>query len=263
MKKLISILFFVALSVNLVAQHDFSFGNVRNNREKSSAPIAGVKVGLTSYHMDFAYKKYNKLPNDMVLKPAFGLFIEYPVKLINGLSIGADFLMINRGFRKSFDLRGEVKETDEISAQYFDIRIPVTYYLFNSRKLTPYIFVAPDFALCYAGTFSKSFPDYPDYNTSVDVSKSDALSSYDICLALGAGLRYNLRLRSFTMTFKLDGAYNLGFLNTNGATESNYVDKITYNVEETGRFNRGLEFMLSVGMPLKINRTYDACRSWR
>ena len=263
MKKLISILFFVALSLNLAAQHDFSFGNATNNRDKSIVPIVGIKAGLTSYHMDFAYEEYNKLPNDMVLKPAFGFFVEFPMKLVNGLSVGVDLLMINRGFRKSFDLRGEVKEIDEISAQYFDVRIPLTYYFFDAKKLTPYIFVAPDFALCYAGEFSKSFPDNSDYNTTVDVSKSDALSSYDVCLALGAGFRYNLRLRSFTMTFKLDGAYNLGFLNTNGATESNYADKITYNIDDEGRLNRGLEFMLSIGIPLKFNRTYDACRGWR
>ena len=69
MKKLFAILFFIALAVNLTAQVDYSFGNVKHKRDKSTVPTIGIKGGLTNYHMHFAYDKYNKLSNDFVLKP--------------------------------------------------------------------------------------------------------------------------------------------------------------------------------------------------
>lgn len=266
MKKLLSILFFIFLSFNLIAQVDYSFGNVKHKRDKGTVPTIGIKGGLTSYHMNFAYDKYDKIPNDFVLKPGFGLFIEFPLKKksLKNISIGGELMMIERGFRKSFDFRDEIPEVDEIKANYIDFRIPVTYYFRHTEVVNPYIFGALDFGFCYGGEFSKTFSTHPQYNTSVNISDSDAMSSYDISAAIGAGVRFNIHFQVFTLVLKLDGSYNFGLLNTNGAgDEVVYIDNIAYHVKDTGRWNRGFEFMLSIGVPLKFNFLHDSCWGWK
>ena len=264
MKKLVIIIFFIALSMNLMAQVDYSFGNIKQKkRERGVIPTLGIKVGLTSYHVHFAYKDYNRLPDDIVLKPAFGIFVEYPVKKLRGISIAGEVLMIERGYRKSFKFRGDMPEVDEIKANYLDFRIPITYYFMTTKDLNPYIFVAPDFGLCYGGTMSKTFSDNKNYNVSVDLSKSNAVTSYDVSVAAGIGVRYTAHFQLFAMVFKLDGSYNFGLLNTNGATEPVYTDHLSYHVDDDSRTNRGFEIMLSVGIPLKFNTQHDSCWGWR
>ena len=263
MKKLLAILFFVALGVNLTAQVDYSFGNVKHKRDRGVVPTIGIKGGLTHYYMSFAYENYNKLPNDIVLKPGFGLYIEYPVKKLRHWAVSGEVMMVERGSQKSFKFRGDMPEVDRINANYLDIRIPIIYYLRPTDLLSPYVFVAPDFGLCYGGEFSKTFSENPEYNISVDIAKSDAMNQFDVSLNIGVGFRYNIHFQVFTLVLKLDGSYNLGFLDTNGASESTYVDNIAYHVKNDSRRNRGFEVMFSIGIPLKFNLLHDSCWGWK
>lgn len=263
MKKLVAILFFIVLSVNLSAQVDYSFGNVKHKRDRGVVPTIGIKGGLTHYYMDFAYEDYNKLANDFILKPGYGLYIEYPVKKVRGLAISGELMMIERGFQKSFKFRGDMPEVDRIKANYLDVRIPIIYYIRPNNLLAPYLFVAPDFGFCYGGEISKKFSENPEYNSSVDISKTDAMSSFDISLAMGAGLRYNIHFQVFTLVLKLDGSFNLGLLNTNSSNQSTYVDNIAYHVKNDSRRNRGFEVMFSIGIPLKFNLLHDSCWGWK
>ncbi|MBR6091688.1 MAG: PorT family protein [Bacteroidales bacterium] len=262
MKKLLTLMFFVALSLCVTAQVDYSFGNIKHKREKSTIPTIGIKGGLTSYHMHFAYEKYNKLSDDLILKPGFGLYVEFPIKKLKGFAVGGEVMMIDRGYRKSFKFRGDMPEVDQIQAHYLDVRIPITYYFRHTEVLNPYIFIAPDFGMCYGGEMTKTFAGNPKYNTSVDISKSDAMSSFDLSLAFGVGIRYKIHFQVFTLVLKLDGSYNLGLLNTNGAKEPVYVDNLAYHVKDASRYNRGLEVMFSIGIPLKFNFLHDSCWGW-
>lgn len=263
MKKLFAILFFVALSWNLSAQVDYSFGNIKHKRDRGVVPIIGIKGGLTHYYMSFAYDEFNKQADDFELKPGFGLYVEYPVKKVRGLAISGEVMMIERGFKKSFDFRGDMPVVYQIKANYLDIRIPIIYYFRPTEQLNPYVFLTPDFGLCYGGSMSKTYPNNPEYNKSVDVSKTDAMNPYDISLNLGAGVRYNIHFQVFTLVLKLDGSFNLGFLNTNAAEETTYVDNIAYHVSDESRHNRGFELMFSIGLPLKFNRLHDSCWGWK
>lgn len=263
MKKLFTFLFFIVLGLNLTAQVDYSFGNVKHKRDKSNVPTIGIKGGLTKYGMHFAYDKYNKLPDDFVLKPGFGVFVEYPIKKLRRVSVACELMMIERGFRKSFNFRGDMPEVDEIKANYIDVRIPVTYYFMNAEVINPYIFVAPDFGFCYGGEFSKTFSENPEYNNSVNISNTDAMNSFDLLLVAGVGVRFNFHFQVFTLIVKLDGSYNFGLLNTNGSSEPKYADGLAYHVDDASRRNRGFEVMLSVGLPLKFNFLHDSCWGWR
>ncbi len=255
MKKLLTMLFFIALSWNLAAQVDYGFGNIKHRRDRGVVPTIGVKGGLTHYYMSFAYDKYNKLPNDIVLKPGFGLYVEYPIKKVKGLAVSGEVMMIERGFKKSFKFRGDMPEVDQIKANYMDIRMPVIYYFWPNDLLSPYLFVAPGFGLCYGGEFSKKFPENPQYDTSDNA----AMSAFDINLSFGAGLRYSIHFQVFTLILKLDGSFNLGLLDTTG---ENVGYDLAFHADDS-RANRGFELMFSVGIPLKFNRLHDSCWGWK
>lgn len=265
MKKLTAILIFVlALGFQTVAQVDYSFGNIKKKRNMRNVPTIGIKGGYTMNNMHFANKVYNDLSGDGVNAPAYGLFLEFPSSKYLGFSLGFELLMVQRGMTKDFMFRNLYHEIDKVETKYIDFRIPVTYYFFRYSVINPYIFVAADFAWCYSGVVSKNFPDNSDWNLSVDMSKSDAvMRPYDISAIAGVGLRFNLNFEVFTIVIKLDADYNFGLINTIPSEKGTPIDVNAYTFDKDDtRTNRGLEFMVSIGLPLKFNFARDACTRW-
>lgn len=264
MKRLLFILFFLLMAVcQSEAQWNYGFGY--KPRHHSTVPvIAGIKGGMTSYNMVFSNEQYNKLPGNSVVNPGFGAFIEYPISYFPGLSVGAELMFVTRGMSKTFDYRGYIKETDEIEAKYFDIRIPVTCYFYKAYNLNPYVFVAADMAFCYGGNISKTFPDGQLPYQSVDISKSDAvIATFDFSVLAGLGVRYKIQTMTYDFFVKVDGGYNFGLMNTFSKTNGVPVDVYAYSFDkDETRKNRGLEFMISFGFPLKAKIDNDPCRSW-
>lgn len=264
MKRFVVILMLLfAVGFQAMAQVDYSFGNIKRTRKFKSIPFVGIKGGLTLYDMRFSDKAYNDLTSETTLKPAFGVFIEFPVTKVRGLSIGGELMMIERGTKKSFEHLG-VKEINEIKSKYFDVRIPVTYYFLISDHVNPYVFGAADLAFCYGGTDEVNFPDGEYQSSSVDIAKSDAvLTQYDVSLAAGAGVRFNVIFETFTLAIKLDASYNFGLLNVKSDVKGTPANLYAYYSEDKGTWNnRGFEFMLSIGIPLKFNRMHGACWGW-
>ena len=264
MKKIIVILLFLAaVGFQAQSQVDYSFGNMKKSRKLKSIPSIGIKGGFTFYNMHFSNKDYNKLSGENVLKPGFGLFVEFPMTKPRGLSVGGEFMMIERGMKKSFNHLG-VNEVNQINSKYFDLRIPVTYYFLISDYFNPYIFGALDAAFCYGGTDAVEFPNKEYDDSSVDISQTDAvLTQYDFSLVAGAGIRFNVIFDLFTMAVKLDASYNFGVLNVKSNVDGMPKNVYAYHSEEKDKwFNRGFELMLSIGIPLKFNRMHDSCWGW-
>lgn len=266
MKKSISLIFLViVISFTTMAQVDYSFGYIKKKRDFKNIPTIGIKGGMTLYTMHFSDNNYNDLPGEYIATPGFGVFIEYPINIknIQGFTIGAELMSIGRGYKKDFMYRETIREIDKLETNYIDLRIPFGYCFFSDQMFNPYVFVAPDFAFCYGGTYSKEFPDGQHENMSVDIAKSDAvISPFDLSLIMGAGIRFNFKFEVFTMVLKLDGSYNFGILNNN-RTNGNPVDVYAYAFDDNDkRQNRGFEFMLSIGLPLKFNFLHDACYGW-
>lgn len=266
MKRIFAIIIVLfAMSIQSMAQVDYSFGHVSRKRDFKHVPTFGVKGGLSLYDMKFSIKDYNKLPGKSVMNPGFGVFIEYDVNLrrLQGLTIGAEVMALSRGYQKEFDFRSNIREIDKMDSKYIDLRIPVSYY-FTEASVSPYIFVAPDFAFCYGGTWSKTFPNNEVEDISVNISESDAvIKPFDISLNMGAGVRFKIKHPVFTVIVKLDGSYNFGLLNVKSKENGKPADVFAYSFDEEKRYNRGFEFMLSIGMPLKLNLKHDACWGWR
>ena len=261
-KALVLTIMILALSLQTLAQVDYGFGHVSRKRDFKHIPTVGVKGGYTFYDMKFSITDYNKLPGKMVMNPGFGAFIEYDVNLwkIQGITIGGELMAISRGYEKDFDYRGSIHEIDRMDAKYIDLRIPISYYLFSENAVTPYVFVAPDFAFCYGGTWSKTYPNKEVTNQSVDIAESNAvIAPFDLCLNMGAGCRFRIKHPVFSVIIKMDASYNLGLLNVKTSNDGHPVDVSTYTFEKEIRKNQGFEFMLSIGMPLKLNLKHDAC----
>ena len=265
MKRIVVILMLLfAVGLQAQAQVDYSFGNMKRTRKFKSIPFVGIKGGLTFYDIRFSDKAYNSLSKEIVLKPGFGIFIEFPVTKVRGLSVGGEVLMIERGMKKSFNHLG-VSEVNELKSKYIDFRIPVTYYFLVSDYVNPYVFGAVDLAYCYGGTDEVEFPNGEYPNSSVDISKSDAVvKPLDVSLIAGAGLRFNVIFELFTMSIKLDASYNFGLLNVKSDVSGTPVNIYAYQTSEKVKWhNRGVELMLSVGIPLKFNRMHDSCWGWK
>lgn len=267
MKKILVLTIILLSAVfQTMAQVDYSFGHVAKKRDFKHVPTVGIKGGLGFYNMHFSIKEYNKLPGNNVMNPGFGLFVEYDLNIskLQGLAIGGEIMSIGRGYKKDFTFRGKIREIDQMESKYIDLRIPVSYYFMNYSTVSPYIFVAPDFAYCYGGTWSKTFPDGEVNDISVNISDSDAvISPFDISLNMGVGVRFKIKHPVFTVIVKLDGSYNLGLMNVKSKENGKPSDVYAYSFYNEIRNNRGFEFMLSIGMPLKLNLKHDACWGWR
>lgn len=265
MRKLaVILLLLIAVGFQATAQVDYSFGNIKKSRKLKNIPYVGIKGGLTFYDMHFSDKSYNKLPGEMVMNPGFGVFMEVPFSKPRGLAVGAEFMMIERGMKKSFNHLG-IQEVNLINSKYVDLRVPITYYLLISDYFNPYIFAAADIAYCYGGTDKVEFPNKEYKNSSVDISESDAvLNQFDISVIAGVGFRFNIIFETFTMPIKIDASYNFGLLNVKSNVEGTPKNIYAYYYPEDKDkwFNRGVEIMLSIGIPLKFNKMRDSCWGW-
>ena len=269
MKKFLTIIIILlAVSFQAAAQVDYSFGNIKKKRNKTNVPIAGFKGGFTFYNMHFSDKIYNDLPGNTVMAPGYGIFAEYPLRTVKNMSVGVELMLIEKGYVKEFNARPNgvnISKKEQINANYADFRIPVSYRFMSKKVVNPYVFMAADIAFCYGGTQKHEFPDNEEYVAqSVDISQSDAvMKPIDISLLAGAGVRFNIRVNRSIFVIKLDGAYNLGLLNVKSQTEGNITNVNAWSSKKTESWNnRGLEVMLSLGIPLKYDRREGACTNW-
>lgn len=269
MKKIFGILIIVfAISLQTMAQVDYSFGYIKKKRDFKNVPTIGIKGGITLYSMHFSDANYNDLPGKYLLKPGYGIFVEYDVNIKNtpGFTIGAELMAVNRGYTKEFVLRpgsADIQEIDKLDAKYIDLRIPFGYRFYSDQTVNPYIFAAPYVGFCYGGAISKEFPNGESTDQTVDISQSDAvINPLDAGVILGAGIRFNIKFDVFSLVLKLDGSYNFGLMNTYSKTDGVPADLYAYTFTDDSRNNRGFEFMLSLGLPLKFNFLHDACHGW-
>lgn len=264
-RKIVILLLLTAAVFQTVAQVDYSFGNIKKSHKIKNIPTVGIKGGLTFYNMKFSNKAYDKLPGENIQNIGYGVFGETPFGKNRNMSVSFELMMIEKGMKKSFDHRG-VQEINQINSKYIDFRIPLTYYFMVSDYVNPYIFGAADIAFCYGGTDKVEYPNKEYEGSSIDIANSDAvLKLFDLSVIAGAGVRFNIHFESFTMSVKLDASYNFGLLNVKSNVEGEPANIYAYYYDENNRekwYNRGLEVMLSVGIPLKFNKMNDLYYDW-
>lgn len=248
---------FVVLSFPISAQTGSIFNKMgeRGGRDRSNSTLIGIKAGVVMPKVSYNNIEFNNIEQDILLKPSFGLFIDYP--LTNSLSIAPEFLYTSRGVNHAdFIYRNVYNASYILMADYINLKIPLIYRFKVNSFFHPYIFAAADMAMCV-----NAIADYViDYEMSViDIHDNLSLGSdynlYDLGLTVGLGFRFNFNFRRFSVVAKIDAAYNIGLLDTYGTEVVHSIDP------DLKRYNRPMELMLSIGIPLKFSQP-DACSTF-
>ncbi|MGN0033700.1 MAG: outer membrane beta-barrel protein [Candidatus Limimorpha sp.] len=259
MRKFFICLLFLSSLVNLQAQ---SRGSYYDRNQKFNATLIGLKAGFSSYNMAFGNMPYSDADNNNISNLTFGAFVEMPIKSVYGLSVGAEAVMLERGYDIKYRFRDVIDSEDVLEARYIDFRLPVSYRFLPSKLVNPYVFIAPGIGFCYAGENRQTIGDL--YSYSIDIRESDAvINNIDFGFAFGAGLRCNLPINWYYVVLKLDVSYYLGLMNTYSKKvldgDCSYINVFAVGDNTfTTRYNRGFEATISIGFPL-IRQSHDAC----
>ena len=145
-------------------------------------------------------------------------------------------------YEKDYDVSYKLK------ANYLAIRVPLFWYMTDNYKISPYLFIAPEFAYAYSGNISLSQQGLPISDVSVKINDSNINRIYFGIIG-GAGLRKNVYLHKWILVLKTDVAINWGLTNTYAYSETNETATPTnihaYN-NQGKRYSLGLEVNLSI-----------------
>lgn len=215
----------------------------------------GVKLGVNDAVMKYTDVNV-QVPQNYTIKPAAGVYMEIPIRRF--FSISPEFMYIQRGTQTTYPYEGHTANY-RINARYADIRIPFQFYWLISNSFKPYAFVAADFGYLLGGEITWRVDglttDYPEANQKCDIGTAN-MYGYDISALAGIGFRFDFTMNKTFLYVKIEGGYNYGFMNTfspmEKTDESLPLNIHAYNVtdKEGKRYNRGIEVMLSIGMPL-------------
>lgn len=249
MKKNIILLFLLFSFVGLSAQERA----VLNIFDVKKDPVMyGVKAGVTVPRMAYSLEEYSEIEQMFSVRPAFGLFVDIPLNPY--ISVAPEVLYISRGVNhEEYVFRNRYDACFVLKSRYIDLRVPFIYKFNVRNNFQPYIFAAPDVAMCIGGKMKYDIvnvsdkDDYASFYIDQDLTTTD-ISQFDISVLVGVGARYKIKTKNSVVVVKLDVGYNYGFVNNFGVTPD-YITKITGK-----RYNRPFECLLSVAMPINIDR---------
>ena len=244
-RSILTLLLFFVFCINLMAQKKFF----------------GVKAGINMPRLYYSNPALNKLPHDFKISPSISIFAEFP--LLKGLSIAPEINYQQRGGATSYLYENEYDVTYSVDANYFSLRVPVSYYIPIKTYLLPYLYAGPDVGYAFNGKISLSQPGLGVGESNMDINNSNYNPFY-LGVLLGAGIRHDFEFDNIVCIIKLDVALNLGINDTFSRSEneetSNPTNVNAYNPQK-GRHSRGMEIHLCLGFIRKDDKS--ACRSFR
>ncbi len=258
---------FVCFVGSMMAQDGLVFNKFqkKGDKDRTNAVMIGVKGGLNMASMLFTDEALRNLDESTMMRPIGGVFVEFPIK--GGLSLAPEFMLVGRGTDKSYVAREEqeqnitnVMTNYTIESFYLDLRIPVIYRFNVTDWFNPYIFAAPDAGFRLGGNISLNKVQdgvvLEEESMSVEIGNAN-MKGFTMSVLAGVGFRFNIDFQRFTLVTKIEAAYNYGFIDTYSPMEKDDSAMSTnvnaYNI--TGyRFNRGIEAMISIGLPLKFSK---------
>lgn len=258
MKKNILLLILLITAIDLSAQTQngtiFNKFYGRNGaKERDNVVMIGLKGGLIAPRMAYNVQEFKELDQTLSFKPAFGFFVEIPI--IEKVSVAPEIMYMTRGVNHdNFLFRNRYDAKYLLSSTYIDFRLPFIYRLRFNKFFQPYAFIAPDVAFCLNANYEYSIyqGETEMLNIKDDMVIPNDYNSLDLSVLVGLGFRLNFNFRTFTIATKFDVGYNFGVINTYGYAVENIV------APDLKRYNRPLEFMFSIGLPLKFLE-HDAC----
>ncbi len=255
----------------------------QNDRNKRREAVAiGLRFGgnLASYHYT-ENTDLNELPFDSLkyrVRPMLGLNVEIP--LFNGIMfVAPEVSFTGRGDSRLF--HSDPRDVDmryRAKVNYLEARLPISVAIPVTPNIKPYVFVAPLFGLALDtvgplvstieqvsldGNPNAQPPVSPSLNDVVSVDSSN-MSPYDYGLTVGAGLRYRINFKTFSLVLKAEGGYHLGLRDTYSEQEHNNQSQAqnvnAYNIIGK-RLNRGIEAAITIALPLDFH-SEDDCFYW-
>lgn len=164
-----------------------------------------------------------------------------------------------------YELLGLKDVRYSLSAHYLDLRLPLIYQFGKKEAaLRPYVYVAPIVGLCVGGKIKAEFraaggdDAYAYDGYSMDLSKKNMSSLY-FAGAVGAGLKWQLRVGRHTCYLGAEVMYEHGFTDTYGDEKDGKATPVVFpeplpqgtKVHGTRRMS-GFEVRANIGIPLSV-----------
>lgn len=225
----------------------------KRGKERESVAIIGIKGGMNIATMRYTYDNIKNL-SKYAVRPALGIFVEIPVDLY--MSIQPEFMYMGRGMSASYTYKQHYTVDYNINSNYADFRL-LFIGKYPLKHITPYIFAAPDAAFLLGGKMSVKQHGLEISEATIDIGESN-MKSFDFSILAGAGIRHNFTFPTFSLIAKIEVGYNFGLIDTFSSMERDETatPANVYAYRHHGeRFNRGLEIMISLGIPLKFEQT--------
>lgn len=234
-----------------------TFGQIRSNSDGLVKVLKRVSLGVKG-GVNICKTVYTDLnikidENDFVPKYAFGAYIEIPMRRF--LSISPEFMYIQRGAKLHYNYAGVFPSEYQITARFIDVRVPFQFYYPITNFFKPYAYIAPDFGYVLGGHIDEKRTGLDE--SHIDIGKAN-YRSFDLSVLVGIGTRFDINLGQTYMFVKIEAGYNHGFMDTfsdmEKAESSTPANVNAFN--NTGRrYNRGIEVMLSIGIPLYLKES--------
>ncbi|MBR4391538.1 MAG: hypothetical protein IKT08_05490 [Bacteroidales bacterium] len=248
MKKAIPSLLLALLMLSCGLLKAQSFGLERPVTDRNL--YFGFKVGINA--MDMAYSKDRvHFVNHSVLyqrpfsKDALGC-------LVGGVTFERTLPRFSYGLEGMLTGTNAVAPADttkfhyatQDTAYFLHVRVPIRLNLLKDKKVTPYLFVAPDVSTYIDHKIGKKGP-HSIWNGMEVNWGSNNTNWFDIHLIAGAGMNVRIDWGDYEFCARLEAGYNLGLLNT--------IPKEL----KLQRKTRGWETTIGLSFPLFKNPSYQ------
>lgn len=198
----------------------------------------GIKAGVSFPWLGYTNPNLKDYKSFVMGRQLFGAYLE--ARLKNNWSIRPELLYIGKG--QKIDNLGI---SYALKSNYFELRLPIVYSYKTGRVISPYAILGPTLSLASGGKITFD-------NLETKITKAN-LSTFDFGLVAGVGVKVPLKVQRSPLMLGAELAYTHGFNNTYGESEKNgaatALNRNSYTIEGT-RKNRGVEFSLSLAMPL-------------
>lgn len=249
---LFAIILFV-FKVNGQITYDIKGGS----KYKDKTIVFGLKTGINSSSFVYSDSHLNTLPKDFLLRADIGAYLELPISKF--LSVSPQVLLSSKGSSTSYIYENEYDVSYTVKSRYISMRLPINIRIpvraLNNNEFN--LFFAPCYNYLLGGTIALSQPGLPISDVNINLGSAN-MRSEDISIFFGGGYRFRINFTHLTLITKFELGYNMSITNNFSDMELNQSSTPTniHSYNDVGeRYNRNLEFNVSIGIPIRLGRS--------
>lgn len=218
----------------------------------------GVKVPRMLYWQS---PTLGQLPQDTLLTPTGGLFVEIP--LGRALMVAPEAVYVQRGTGLKYTHHSGSEVHYTMNVHCVDLRVPVELRWPISPYFQPYLALGAEVGMRLGGKIAMTRTAPIPLNDTLPVGNAN-MSLIQAGAFAGVGIRSRIDLGDMDMIVKLSASYHQDLLDTYSKAEkggaANAQNVNAYHVEGS-RLPQGLEATLGIAIPLE-RKPKDACASF-